>query len=52
MDKPFYLDRLYPFQDQVLKVLSTVETEFYLTGETALSRGILTIAFQMIWIFL
>jgi len=46
MDKPFYLDRLYPFQDQVLKVLSTVETEFYLTGGTALSRGYLNHRFS------
>ena len=46
MDKPFYLDRLYPFQNQVLKELSAVETDFYLTGGTALSRGYLNHRFS------
>jgi hypothetical protein len=39
MGQAFYLERLYPFQDQALSVLSRVETGFYLTGGTALSRG-------------
>jgi hypothetical protein len=34
----FYKDKLYPFQDEVLKVLEDVDTPFYLTGGTALSR--------------
>ncbi len=38
MDKLFYLNELYPFQDQVLKTLSGAETGFYLSGGTALSR--------------
>lgn len=37
-DKSYYFDRLYPFQDDVLRVVSAVETEFHLTGGTALSR--------------
>jgi hypothetical protein len=37
----FYLNHLYPFQDQVLRTVSQVETGFYLTGGTALSRGYL-----------
>jgi len=41
MDPIFYTDRLYPFQDQVLNALSEIETGFYLTGGTALSRGYL-----------
>jgi hypothetical protein len=36
-----YFHQLYPFQDQVLKVISAEDTEFYLTGGTALSRGYL-----------
>lgn len=42
MSEPaFYFKRLYPFQDQVLLVLSQADTGFYLTGGTALSRGYL-----------
>ncbi|MEW5871076.1 MAG: nucleotidyl transferase AbiEii/AbiGii toxin family protein [Chloroflexota bacterium] len=41
MDQNFYLSQLYPFQDQVLRQLSSVDTGFYLTGGTALSRGYL-----------
>ena len=37
----FYKNTLYPFQDQVLSVISNVETDFYLTGGTAASRGYL-----------
>lgn len=37
-DKSYYLDRLYPFQDEVLQVVNEVGTEFHLTGGTALSR--------------
>jgi Nucleotidyl transferase AbiEii toxin, Type IV TA system len=41
MDKTFYFDKLYPLQDQVLRILQGVETGFYLTGGTAASRGYL-----------
>jgi len=37
----FYFNQLYPFQDQVLKIIRQVETGFYLTGGTAASRGYL-----------
>jgi hypothetical protein len=46
MDPDFYFQRLYPFQDQVLKVLTPLETKFYLTGGTALSRGYLNHRFS------
>jgi predicted nucleotidyltransferase component of viral defense system len=39
MDRSFYLNQLYPFQDQVLQVFSSIDTQFHLTGGTALSRG-------------
>jgi Nucleotidyl transferase AbiEii toxin, Type IV TA system len=41
MDKVFYFEKLYPLQDQVLRILQEVETGFYLTGGTAASRGYL-----------
>lgn len=41
MDNNFYFNVFYPFQDQVLRVLSKPETGFYLTGGTAASRGYL-----------
>lgn len=34
----FYFDTLYPMQDQALRVIRSVDTEFYLTGGTAASR--------------
>jgi hypothetical protein len=37
----FYFDVLYPFQDRVIKALNEAETDFYLTGGTASSRGYL-----------
>lgn len=39
--KSYYFDRLYPFQDEALRVIGGVETGFYLTGGTALSRAYL-----------
>jgi hypothetical protein len=36
-----YFDLLYPFQDDVIKAVSSLQTKFYLTGGTALSRGYL-----------
>lgn len=41
MDKSFYFERLYPLQDEVLRLLGLLETGFYLTGGTAASRGYL-----------
>jgi hypothetical protein len=41
MDRTFYFETLYPFQDRVLQVLSRLETGFYLSGGTAASRGYL-----------
>ena len=41
MNKSRYFDELYPFQDQVLKLVDSAGTAFYLTGGTALSRGYL-----------
>jgi hypothetical protein len=41
MEHSFFLDQLYPFQDQVLPVFSSINTQFHLTGGTALSRGYL-----------
>lgn len=34
----YYNDTLYPLQDNVLKRIDTLQTPFYLTGGTALSR--------------
>jgi len=34
----YYLEKLYPFQDKIVKVIQTCETQFYLTGGTVLSR--------------
>jgi hypothetical protein len=41
MDTNTYLHQLYPLQDQVIKIINEVETDFYLTGGTGLSRGYL-----------
>ena len=41
MDQNFFLRQLYPFQDQVLRIVSVADTQFHLTGGTALSRGYL-----------
>lgn len=42
----FYLHTLYPFQDQVLKRINEADTDFYLTGGTAASRGYLSHRFS------
>ena len=34
----YYTEKLYPFQDGVLKIVKECDTPFYLTGGTALSR--------------
>lgn len=41
VDRTFYFNVLYPFQDQVLQTLQEPDTHFYLTGGTAASRGYL-----------
>jgi len=41
VDRSFYFDALYPFQNEALKVLGGIETGLYLTGGTAASRGYL-----------
>jgi hypothetical protein len=46
MDQNFYFNQLYPFQDRVLRIFSAVDTGFYLTGGTALSRGYLNHRFS------
>ena len=38
VDHAYYFDTLYPLQDEVLAVLTGLETGFYLTGGTAASR--------------
>ncbi len=38
MQDEFYTDRLYPLQDMVLRTLAPINTIFYLTGGTVLSR--------------
>lgn len=40
-EKRYYVEQLYPLQDQVLQAINRVDTGFYLTGGTALSRGYL-----------
>jgi hypothetical protein len=37
----YYFEVFYPFQDRVFEVIKLVDTEFYLTGGTAASRGYL-----------
>lgn len=41
MDIDFFINELYPLQDQVLRLINRIKTGFYLTGGTALSRGYL-----------
>jgi Nucleotidyl transferase AbiEii toxin, Type IV TA system len=41
VDHSYFFDRLYPLQDDVLRVLSAAETGLYLSGGTAASRGYL-----------
>ena len=40
-DSSFYFSVLYPFQDEVLRLVKEAKTGFHLTGGTALSRGYL-----------
>jgi hypothetical protein len=41
VDRSLYFDRLYPLQDKVLRAIGDCNTDFYLTGGTALSRAYL-----------
>ncbi len=41
MDRRYFDDFLYPFQDEALRRLSSLDTGLYLTGGTAASRGYL-----------
>lgn len=38
MDQTYYFDQLYPLQDQALAIITNLETGFYLTGGTTVSR--------------
>ena len=38
MPAKYYRDKLYPFQDRVLKLIQELDVGFYLTGGTALGR--------------
>lgn len=38
MQKDYYFNKLYPFQDEGLKIIADVKNDFYLTGGTALGR--------------
>jgi predicted nucleotidyltransferase len=46
VDKSFYFQQLYPLQDEVLKLLTGLDTGLYLTGGTAASRGYLAHRFS------
>jgi hypothetical protein len=41
VDRAWYVEQLYPFQDEALSVLGGLDTGFYLSGGTAASRGYL-----------
>lgn len=41
MDTDFFIKALYPFQDEVLRLITPLKTGFYLTGGTAASRAYL-----------
>ena len=38
MQKEYYLNKLYPFQDEIFEIIDNLKVSFYLTGGTALSR--------------
>jgi predicted nucleotidyltransferase component of viral defense system len=40
-DANYYFQELYPWQDEIIQILSELDTQFYLTGGTAASRGYL-----------
>jgi len=39
MQKAYYVEKLYPFQDGIISMLKGLDTGFYLTGGTVLSRA-------------
>lgn len=41
IDNDFYINMLYPLQDKILTLITSLKTGFYLTGGTALSRNYL-----------
>jgi len=41
MHDKYYLDKLYPLQDKVLRIVESINSKFYLTGGTVLSRAYL-----------
>ncbi len=38
MPEEYYLNKLYPFQDEILRQIQSLNVDFYLSGGTALSR--------------
>lgn len=38
MQKDYYFNKLYPFQDEILQIIAEIENDFYLTGGTVLGR--------------
>ncbi|OQA19940.1 MAG: hypothetical protein BWY63_01615 [Chloroflexi bacterium ADurb.Bin360] len=46
MDASFYFETLYPLQERVLASINAPETQFYLSGGTAASRGYLNHRFS------
>lgn len=46
MERDEYFEKLYPLQDAVLAAFAAADTEFYLTGGTAASRGYLNHRFS------
>ena len=38
MQKDYYFNKLYPYQDEILKIIAEIENGFYLSGGTALGR--------------
>ena len=38
MQETYFIDKLYPFQDEILKIIEDLALDFYLTGGTALGR--------------
>jgi hypothetical protein len=38
MPEKYYLNKVYPFQDEILKEIQGLDVDFYLSGGTALSR--------------
>lgn len=46
MEKDFYFKKIYPLQDLILQLLKKLNTNFYLTGGTAASRGYLNHRFS------